>query len=65
MKSILLLVLALVVAALILAFSTAQAAMVWRVPDLVAITPVPVVAVTIQENAERRAAVTQNTDTAD
>lgn len=65
MKTIILVALALAIAALILALSSAEAAMVRRVPNLTAITPAPVVAVASQRDIKRRAALTEDTDTAD
>ncbi len=63
MKSILIVVLALAFAALILAYSSAEAAMVRRVPDATATTPAPVIAVASERTARRHAADTDNTDT--
>jgi len=65
MKTIALIVLALAFAALVLAFSTAEAAMVRRIPDLTANTPAPVVAVATGQDVKHRAADTDNTDTAE
>ena len=65
MKTILFLALALAVAAVILALSSAQAAMLRRIPDLTAITPAPVVAVATKPGVNRRAAVIEDTETAD
>ena len=65
MKTIILVVIALAFAALILAFSSADAAIVRRIPDLTAITPAPVVSVATQQTAKRRVAATADTDTAD
>jgi len=65
MKSILLLVLALAVAALVLVFSSAEAAMVRRLPDLTAIAPAPAIVVATERTVKRRAAASEDTDTAD
>ena len=65
MKTILFLALALAVAAVILALSSAQAAMLRQIPDLTAITPAPVVAVATKPGVNRRAAVIEDTETAD
>lgn len=65
MKTILFLALALAFAALILAFSSAEAAMVRRIPNLTAITPAPVVAVASRQSVTREAAVIEDTETAD
>lgn len=65
MKTIVLIVLGLAFAALILAFSSAEAAMVRRIPDLTAITPAPVVAVATERTVKQRGSDTGNTDTAE
>lgn len=65
MKTIALAVLALAFAALVLAFSSAEAAMMRRIPDLTAITPAPVVAIASDRTVARRVADNEDTDTAD
>jgi hypothetical protein len=65
MKRIVLVVLALAIAALVLAISSAEAAMVRRVPDLTAIAPAPVVAVATEQAVKRHVANNEDTDTAD
>lgn len=65
MKTIVFVVLALAFAALVLVLSSAEAAMVRRVPDLAAITPAPVVAVAADRTVKRRVAPAEDTDTAD
>jgi hypothetical protein len=65
MKTIVLVVLALAIAALVLAISSAEAAMVRRVPDLTAIAPAPVVAVATEQAVKRHVANNEDTDTAD
>lgn len=65
MKTIIVAALALAFAASILPLSSAEAAMVRRLPDPTAITPAPVVTVATEQTVKRRIAVTKNTDTAD
>jgi hypothetical protein len=65
MKTIVLVMLALAFAALILAFSTAEAATVRRVPDVTAIASAPAVTIATERTFKTRAALKGDTDTAD
>ena len=65
MKTIILAAFAPAFAASVLPLSSADAAMVRRVPDITAVTLAPVVAASTKRTVERRAAVTEDTETAD